>query len=96
MSVCRVCAVTIRFVRMRETGRLVPVEPIPDPQGTVAARLVKPARYGFTPSLVGHVVSKDHPLEPGQSLFMAHYGECERNAIPTSPTPAPPSSLFDA
>lgn len=95
MSSCFRCHAVIKFVTMEETRKNVPVEPIPHPEGTVAARLLKPAAYGMHPRLFGYVISRSRPLEDGYSLYMAHHAECDRIATPTAPKPRPEPSLFD-
>ena len=100
MSICRNCYAVIKFVTMESTRKNVPVEPIPDPTGTVAARKVKPAAYGMHPRLFGYVLSKDRLLEDGYELYLAHHAECARLAPVKNPTkkrtePVQPE-LFDA
>jgi hypothetical protein len=74
---------------MQATGKRVPVDPIPDDQGTVCARLVGN-------QLQGYVVSKDHPHERPYTRYVAHWGTC---ADRPRPAPKPPGEdpllLFD-
>lgn len=71
---CHRCKCAMRFVRMEETGRAMPIDPQPDPEGTVAARQDGPGR------LVGYVISKAHPLQEGYTLYRAHFDLCGRIA----------------
>lgn len=83
---CRRCEAQILFVRL-DTGRSIPVEPIPDPTGNVAAR----RDAGF---LVGHVVAKDHPVEDGQQLYRTHFAACDPDK-PLVTASQRKTSLFD-
>lgn len=67
---CRQCGEPIVFVKL-DTGSTMPVNPIPNPDGNVAARL-----QGRT--LVGFVVSRDRL--PGGSYpirLTPHFATCE-------------------
>lgn len=86
---CRDCHEPIRFVRMRDTGRLVPVNPVPDQAGTVFARLAGVA-------LVGLVTSRDHrpgPLDPYR--FVPHHATCEARKSSSKPPAEPHPALFE-
>lgn len=83
---CRRCEAQMLFVRL-DTGRSIPVDPIPDPTGNVAAR-----RDGR--GLVGHVVSKDHPVEDGQQLYRPHIAACDPDK-PLVTASQRKASLFD-
>lgn len=90
LAECRSCHDPIRFVRMDESGRAMPVNPAPHTDGTgnVAARL----RAG---SLTGFVISKDRLPGPGEAYrFTAHYATCEAERPKTTPAAEPPPSLF--
>jgi len=82
VSTCRDCRATIRFVRL-ESGKSMPVNPMPDETGTVAADW-----QGRV--LVGYVLSKTDPLRPGYRLYRAHRADCSDK--PRVPRPA---SLLD-
>ena len=84
MSSCRDCRATIRFVRL-ESGKSMPVNPTPDPTGTVAVD------WQGT-ELVGYVLSKTDPLRPGYRLYRAHRADCH----PTKPRTPSPAALFGA
>lgn len=85
---CRDCQDPIRFVRMRETGRALPVDPMPRDDGTVFARLT-------AGQLVGAVTSRDHrpgPLDPYR--FRPHHASCAARAAQAKPTREPDPALF--
>lgn len=70
MSTCRDCLATIRFVIL-DTGKPIPVDPIPyADRGNVAA---KPQGT----RLVGHVISRDKPLQDGQKRYVPHRASCK-------------------
>ena len=90
-GVCQQCQQRIIFVAMLATGRSVPVDPIPVADGNVCAR-------GVAPHLVGYVISRDRPPEPGYTRYAAHFGTCPdrpRPGKPRKPKPAAPATLFD-
>lgn len=79
----------IRFVRITTTDRAMPINPLPDQTGNVAARITGGR-------LVGFVISRDNrpgPLDPLR--FMPHAATCEARKKPsTTPTPAADEPLF--
>lgn len=81
---CRYCEATIRWVQL-ESGKSIPVNPISDPAGTVAA-----SWQGA--SLIGYVTAKARPLRDGYQLYRAHRADCHPDK-PRNPTPA---ALFDS
>lgn len=87
-SDCRACGDPIRFVKLN-TGKAMPVNPLPTPEGNVAAHLAGGR-------LVGFVISRDHlpgPLDPYR--FRAHYATCEAVERGTrKPKPEPHPALF--
>lgn len=85
---CRGCQEPIRFVRL-DTGKLIPVNPAPNPAGNVAARLSGGRLYGF-------VISRDKQPGLGHSLrFTPHYATCEAaGRKPTKQKPAADPALF--
>lgn len=90
MAECRSCHEPIRFVRMDDTGRALPVNPAPhtDGGGNVAARL----RGG---SLTGFVISKERLPGVGEAYrFTAHYATCTEQRPTRPPAPEPPPALF--
>lgn len=66
---CRACAAPIRFVHL-DTGKAMPVDPIPNARGNVAAR-----RIGS--KLHGYVISATHPMDPMFLRMVPHYATCE-------------------
>lgn len=83
MSDCRECAAPIRFVRL-DTGRALPVDPLPNAAGNVCAR-----RLGN--GLNGYVISKEHGADPHFLRFMPHHATCENR---TRTAKAPEPTLF--
>lgn len=78
---------TIGFVGMR-SGKTMPVDPIPDPLGTVVAHTDE---LGIWKD--GHIVPADQPAPKGYTRFMTHYGTCARmrtpHVIPEPSIPGP-------
>jgi hypothetical protein len=71
MARCRECDTKIMFVRIETTGRAMPVDPFPDPDGNVYAR------HTTTPGgLLGHVTKHDEPLPEGWRIYMPHFASC--------------------
>jgi hypothetical protein len=90
MSKCRDCSVAIKFVRIAPKGRMMPIDPVPDEDGNVVARLVGG-------SLAGHVLTKGEEVPEGWQRYMPHAATCAvrnrgRRGVP-SPRQAP--TLFD-
>lgn len=83
MSSCRFCEARILFVRL-DTGKAIPVNPIPDPGGNVAADWQGTA-------LVGFVLSREKPLREGFHTYRPHKADCH----PDKPRVPRPDSLFD-
>lgn len=85
---CRDCGDPIRFVEL-DTGKALPVNPLPDPGGNVAAQLAGGRLYGF-------VISRDkQPRPTDQYRFRPHHATCtavERK--PSRPVPEPDPALF--
>lgn len=77
---CRGCHEPIRFVRL-DTGKPIPVNPRPNPEGNVAARLSGGRLYGF-------VISKDKRPGAGDPFrFRPHQATC--SAIDRTPKRPP-------
>lgn len=87
LAECRDCQAPIRFVRMTATGKALPVDPTPNPLGTVAAQL----KAG---KLVGFVISHDHHAGPLDRRFTPHHASCEARKTPKKPAPEPHPALF--
>ena len=86
LAECRDCHEPIRFVRIETTGNAMPVNPLTNPKGNVAARIAGGR-------LVGFVISRDHrpgPLDPLR--FMPHHATCEAKASSTSSSTPPPAA----
>lgn len=71
---CHLCGGPIAFVRLAASptqrgGKMMPINPDPDPEGRVAVR--HPDR------LVGRVLAKDeHHDEHAERLYMTHFATC--------------------
>ena len=86
---CEACQARIVYVRMAATGKRVPVDPIPDDQGTVCARLVGNQLHGY-------VISAQHPHERPYTRYVAHFGTCADRPRPApKPKTEPAPTLFD-
>lgn len=66
---CRRCQATLRFIRLAN-GSLMPVNPVPDRTGNVAARKVG-SRYA-----AGYVLRKGEEPKPGFVVFRPHFADC--------------------
>lgn len=87
---CDDCEARIVYVVMVATGKRIPVDPIPDDDGTVCARLVGK-------QLQGYVESKDRPYDKPYTRYTAHYATCpDRPRTAPKPKTAPAPTLFDA
>jgi hypothetical protein len=92
LAECRDCAEPIRFVRMVDTGKALPVNPKPNHVGTVHAQRLR-GPLGIT--LAGFVLSttprpdKAYPLR-----FTVHAATCEARHTAPKPAPAPAPTLF--
>jgi hypothetical protein len=76
-SPCNRCGRPILFVRNLVTGKSIPVEPVPDIDGTISA--------GRHPSLglIGWPISADRPHQHPNKRYMVHQAIC-----PVRPGPA--------
>ena len=91
MAHCRTCSCSIRFDAMR-TGSSMPVDPVPDDLGNVAA-----TRDQHGGLVDGNIVSPGQPVPAGYIRFMPHYGPCARppsRAKPRAPRQQPAHTLF--
>ena len=70
MSRCRSCQSPIVWVRMLDTGKLMPVNHPPDPRGTVAVHRDPDGE------LTGHTLRGDATAGEGEVLGMAHWATC--------------------
>lgn len=86
LSACKSCAAPIVFARL-DTGRLIPLNPLPNPAGNVAVFRAAAGR-----NLTAYVLSKTHPLEAGFVRAMPHAATCE--AKPSKPKAPEPEALF--
>ena len=79
---CNRCGRPVIFVRL-VTGTPMPCEPVPDPDGTVCARLAEGG-------LSGWVESRERPHEPGMRRYMPHKALCpvkpRRRRVPATRT----------
>ncbi len=72
---CRRCEAIIKFVRMAGTGKSMPVNPIPDKTGLIAARLVGDRWAG------GYTLKSGEQPRAGFTVFRSHYADCPPNAV---------------
>jgi hypothetical protein len=85
---CDDCQARIVYITM-PTGRRVPVDPIPNDEGTVCGRLIGTQLHGY-------VISKDHPWEKPYTRYVAHFATCSDRPRPKPKPPAEdPLLLFD-
>lgn len=77
-AICRLCGEQIAFIRTMASetgrgGRLMPLNPEPDPAGNVAVR--------YPDRLYGRVLRKDeHHDEHAERLYMPHVATCAGSA----------------
>lgn len=87
LAECNGCTLPIRFVRLN-TGKAVPVNPRPDPAGTVAARLVGGRLHG-------RMIHADDPPTEVETRYVVHFATCEnRQPKPKTSAPDPDAPLF--
>lgn len=94
MARCKDCREVIVFVLMAKTGKLCPVAPNPDPNGSIVAR--PGVRAGRGPRYVDGIVRHyEIPLEPDQVRLIVHRAVCahptnlpKARPVPTA-TPQP-------
>lgn len=96
LSECRVCHDPIRFVQL-DSGKAMPVNPKPNHDGNVCARLVmaiSSAHHGK--ELRGYVVTAARKPDPTWLRFTPHYATCSDRprAADPKPAPAPDPALF--
>lgn len=83
---CRECGATLRFVQMTTGGRM-PVNAVPDPTGSVAARWTG-ERWA-----AGYVLKPDEEPRPGFKRFRPHFADC-RPAAKRSRSESAAARLF--
>lgn len=87
LAECHSCHDPIRFVEL-DTGKAMPVQPMPHPTGNVCARVIAGRLYGF-------VISREKPARPSDLLFRPHYATCSAvDRTPAKPKPEPHPALF--
>lgn len=97
MSACKRCSDPIRFVTNTETGKRIPVDPVPDESGNVLAKAqqIRATTGEVTGTeLVGHPRRKGEETPPGWALYMPHYATCRARIQRGRGTPRP-QTLFD-
>lgn len=72
---CRRCGATLKFVRMADSGKHMPVNPIPDPTGLICARRVGDRWAG------GYTLKSGEQPRAGFTVFRSHYADCPPNAV---------------
>lgn len=83
MTDCAECCDPIVFAILN-TGRRIPLNPLPDPRGNVAVRKIGA-------NLHGYVLTKDTTPDPLFLRMMPHFATCEarRNRETAPPADAP-------
>lgn len=85
-SPCNRCGRPILFVRNVVTGKAIPIEPVPDVDGTISA--------GYTPrrELIGWPVSAERPHQLPNARYVVHAAICPVRPGPTKKArrPQPP------
>lgn len=86
---CEHCRARIVFVTMTDTGKKVPVDPIPVDDGNICART-------NGNQLEGYAISKTRPAERIYTRYAAHFATCASRERPAPKPPAEPvPTLFD-
>lgn len=92
MAKCKqlACGMPIAFVHLETTGRHMPVDPVPDEDGTVSARLVEG-------QLTGRVLTRGEDDPQGWLRYMPHPATCAARSRGRKGKrrPTPPPTLFD-
>ena len=83
---CRLCHAPIVFARL-DTGKAMPLNPMPHPKGNVAVHLAGGNLHGF-------VISRDRLPGPTDQRMIPHYATCEQRTTPTKPARQPDEPLF--
>lgn len=94
MTACKGCRSPIRFVTNTETGKRIPVDPVPDEGGSILAEPLRLTTGETTKELRGHPQRKGEETPPGWALFMPHYATC-RARITKRSRNLRPRTLFD-
>lgn len=87
---CHDCGASIHFARMR-TGKVMPVDPVPDDRGNVIARKVGTGQYiaGYVENLPSDGSTPVDP--PGHVRLMPHFATCSHpKHAPKRGAPRPP------
>ena len=101
MAACRDCGLAIRFVKIIKTGKMLPVDPVPDENGNVwawprnarewdglvlsAAKAPKP---GERPA-IGPAMSTELRPRADAVAYMPHAATCPGRKRPAKPRPKP-------
>jgi hypothetical protein len=86
---CNRCGATLKFVDMADTGKRMPVNAVPDPTGTIAARWTGERWAG------GYVLKRGEQPKPGFKIFRTHYADCRPNEPKKTRTESAAARLFD-
>ena len=84
MSKCRECGASIAFVRMADTGKLMPCNPGADPDRGNVACIKSGALY-----INGYVITDARPLHPDFTPLLAHWRNTRSANSPPSALPNP-------
>ncbi|MGC4106069.1 MAG: hypothetical protein QM753_06900 [Thermomicrobiales bacterium] len=85
---CRECGATLRFITMADSGKRMPVNPVPDPRGRIAARFTGHRWAG------GYVLKAGEAPRPGFKVFRTHYADCRPAAAKKTRSESAAARLF--
>lgn len=86
MSTCHTCSASIKFVRMRDTGRPLPIDCHPDQRGNIAATPTAAGKQYVD----GRYCRLDQELAEGEVRLMPHFATCNDPRKPGHPRPRQP------
>jgi hypothetical protein len=85
---CRECGTGLRFVYLTTSKKSMPVDPTPDDDGNVFARVLGGR-------LTGHVQVKGEELPAGWQSYMPHFATCRNARRRVARGARRPITLFD-
>lgn len=85
---CSRCGATLKFVQMAGTGKSMPVNAVPDPDGTIAARWTGERWAG------GYTLKPGEEPKPGFKRFRTHYADCRPDEAKKTRSESAAARLF--